>query len=175
MAFVKCKECNKSFKVTPSRADKAKFCSRKCWYKSPKKINKITLKCLCGKSFEAWPCDVKNGRKYCSAKCRPFFKGPQAFAWKGGRIKRHKYWYTYTPNHSRASKEGYVREHIVICEKLLKRSLKKGETPHHLNHNSLDNKPENLYLFPTPNAHNKYHMDLRYNNCKRIVKSNLVH
>ena len=59
--------------------------------------------------------------------------------------------------HPRAHKSGYVFEHILIAEQKLKRSLRDGETIHHLNRKRQDNRPENISVFDSPNEHMKLH------------------
>lgn len=49
--------------------------------------------------------------------------------------------------------------HQAVAEKMLGRSLRKGEVVHHVNGNSLDNRPENLMVFPNTAAHSKWHAD----------------
>ncbi len=51
---------------------------------------------------------------------------------------------------------GYKREHIIICESIIGRKLKKGEVVHHVNGVKLDNRPENLYVC-NRDEHNKAH------------------
>lgn len=74
-------------------------------------------------------------------------KGNKHWNWKGGKIVS---WAGYilikSPEHNRADKSGYVREHIKVMEDYLKRPLKKGEVVHHINGNKADNRIENLIV-----------------------------
>jgi len=51
----------------------------------------------------------------------------------------------------------HVIRYRYIAEQCLKRKLIKGELIHHINENSLDDRPENLYLFKTKKEHLDYH------------------
>lgn len=67
----------------------------------------------------------------------------------------------YKPEHPRAMKsknwDGYVYEHIVVAEEILKRPLRKGEVVHHLNGRKEDNRSSNLLVLEK-GMHSRLHM-----------------
>jgi HNH endonuclease len=54
------------------------------------------------------------------------------------------------PKHPRASRTGYVFEHILVIEQRLGRFLHEDESVHHLNGVRDDNREENLELWVRP-------------------------
>ncbi len=69
---------------------------------------------------------LKHGRQRC------FEKGPKHPAWKGGRVVSYLgYVWLLRPGHHRASKDGYVAEHVLVMERTLGRDLLAGEVVHH--------------------------------------------
>jgi len=81
------------------------------------------------------------------AKCATKLKrGSNHPCWKGGRyFNSGGYVMLYFPNHSRATSNGYVREHIKIWMDAYGK-IPKGHVIHHLNGVKSDNRLENLNL-----------------------------
>lgn len=78
-------------------------------------------------------------------------------SWKGGRyIDAHGYVMVHIGQQENSSSkwEHYRKEHIVIMEKHIGRSLVKGEAVHHIDGNRQNNLLSNLYL-----ANNATHRD----------------
>ena len=80
---------------------------------------------------------------------------------KRGTVYINGYPAVYMPTHPRAKANGYVKEHILVAEKFLKRPLQKGEVVHHINEKKTDNRPQNLMVFDSQKEHMKYHWILR--------------
>lgn len=83
--------------------------------------------------------------------CRPPVAGEFNGHWKGGRTY-HKAGYVMikVPGHIRATRSGYIFEHILVMEETLGRYLTAGENVHHRNGVKDDNRPENLELWVRP-------------------------
>lgn len=69
--------------------------------------------------------------------------------WRGGIVHNaNGYIMVWNPEHPRATKTGYVYEHILVWEKAHGKPLRKGWIIHHLNGIKTDNNPENLAAMP---------------------------
>lgn len=81
----------------------------------------------------------------------PLRKGQLAAArnpnWKGGRtVASNGYVLLKRPEHPAADSRGYVYEHRLVAELMLKRPLRRGEVVHHRNGIKHDNRPQNLEI-----------------------------
>ena len=80
--------------------------------------------------------------------------------WKGGRtFHSNGYVMLRKPHHVLADARGYVFEHRLVMQKLLKRPLKKTEVVHHIDEDKTNNAESNLMLFPSHQAHKKFHWE----------------
>lgn len=167
-----CKECGTTFNVIKSVFNKktgGKFCSQECFHNHKKGIN---IKCkTCKKEFYIQRNQYKNKMpKFCSMPC--FYKSRNFNVVKTGG--KQEYNAIRVNGHKSANCSGYIMEHRHIVEKFLGRELNPSEVVHHIDENTTNNNIENLYLFPSTGLHTSYHNNVRYGNCEKINKSNLL-
>lgn len=74
-------------------------------------------------------------------------RGERSPTWKGGRkIDKNGYVYLKKPFHSKASKDGYVAEHIFIWMNYYQKNIPLSHMIHHEDKNRQNNQIENLTL-----------------------------
>lgn len=122
---------------------------------------------ICNKEIETYPSWIKSGKsKYCSRECQlpntnrvleengkntRFVKGQEAWNKKGFTFTQARkggkpYKLIHMPEHQHASKKGYVREHRLIMERHIGRTLLNNEVVHHRDGDTLNNDINNLQL-----------------------------
>lgn len=81
----------------------------------------------------------------------------------------NNYAYIYKPGHLNAIKDKrYVAKHRLVAEEKIGRELNENEVAHHINGDTLDNRPENIEVL-TVSKHNK----LTANNRERDINGKL--
>jgi hypothetical protein len=80
-------------------------------------------------------------------------------SWKGGRtITEHGYVLIKVGrDHHLADVRGYAYEHRVVAETAIGRRLRPGEHVHHIDHNTLNNSPDNLHVAESAWHHRVIH------------------
>lgn len=109
-------------------------------------------KCSCGVEKEIRHQNLKNGQtKSCGHLLKEYVKSQpkreDSPSWKGGRRVDDGYVFIYMPQHPRAKRNGYIREHTVVMEKKIGRYLLPNENVHHKDGNKINNNPNNLELW----------------------------
>jgi hypothetical protein len=88
--------------------------------------------------------------------------GKKNHNWKNGEIiDKDGYILKYYLGHPRAKDGTHVREHILIAESVIKRSLKQTECLHHIDENKANNKNNNLVICQNQAYHMLLHKRLR--------------
>ena len=124
---------------------------------------KIVCACGCDELIEPFdsrhrPRKFKHGHSGSAS----FTKGQKAYNWQGGRfVTGRGYARILCKGHPKANENGYVNEHDVIMENIIRRNLNDNEVVHHINGIKDDNRLENLQLM-TRSQHMTYHDKQRY-------------
>lgn len=153
-----CAQCSRSFEVFPCNKSR-KYCSAECRNIAYKGVTKVSPNRQCKQCGAAFYASPSRSTAYCSSICyHASTAGKPAHnkgTGKGYVITDRGYKKIKLPDHPRADKRGYVREHIVVMEQIIGRHLAPGETVHHKNKVRDDNRPENLELFSSHSDHLK--------------------
>ena len=147
-----CENCGGMFTATRSstatRGDGLRlYCSKKCRVEGSRSFEEKPC-VFCGTMF--YPRSAKHDalQMTCSIKCKAeFFSGVNCKSFKGGVYLNTEANHTFVLVGKR---KGYVSkytaQHRLVCAKQIGRMLKRGETVIHINNQSLDNRPSNLFL-----------------------------
>jgi len=149
-----CKNCNNKFQCYPYEHAK-QFCGIKCRGEafSPTEIQRIKARETIIKWNKDNPTDPAKARAWALARDpNTRVRGDKHHFWKGGyKIDGCGY------KRILISPKKYKPEHRIIMEKHLGRELNKEEHVHHINHDRLDNRIENLHLFKNAREHALHH------------------
>lgn len=79
-----------------------------------------------------------------------------------GFVDADGYRYLRAPNHHLAQRNGRVREHRLVAERMIGRRLRPGEVVHHINGDPTDNRPDNLVVCKDSAEHRRrFHNDAK--------------
>jgi len=84
-----------------------------------------------------------------------FAKGSKPWNYKGGILRSNGRIFILKPEHPFVNCGGYVMRSHLVMEQMIGRYLKPEEVVHHINSNTLDDRPENLKLFASDSEHQK--------------------
>jgi hypothetical protein len=147
MVTVACSECGKEYQTYRAwiKRVKSPTCSRHCNGKA---------------RGREW---AKHGHKGRAAWTKPYQPkyGPDNPAWKGGVTYKRKHGNYIGPKYVRcppdllamARTDGYILEHRMIVARWVGRLLLRTEVVNHKDHNTRNNDPSNLELWPTNRDH----------------------
>ena len=88
------------------------------------------------------------------------------------KIRADGYISIYFPDHPKASKDGYIMEHILVMEALIGRHLHENECVHHIDKNRQNNTKENLKLM-TKSEHMSFHAKERHEKRRNDLSTQL--
>lgn len=147
-----CQGCGKVKYVSPRLAKKRKYCTLTCFYEHHDYSGENNP--MTGRGYlVAGKKNGMHGKKHTKEtkeKNRQASLGTNNPRFIDGKIKRGDRWYIWIDTKR-------VRYSRYITSQYLGRKLTSDEIVHHINKDPSDDRPENLYLFPTKGKHIGFH------------------
>lgn len=152
-----CPVCKKIFTRIHTSYHSVTYCSRSCANKAPRRMDEIKLKI---------------GRKGTQ---HPNYKG----GWTQRGSKGGAYFMKLLLPEERGiyptERDGYIqRSHYVWNQSHSTEIVQRGEVIHHMNHNSLDDSPENLMKIKSQTEHARSHSKELVKHRQRDAKGKLI-
>lgn len=153
---LECAECGVAFERRTAWAKKAAapMCSRTCNGKA--RARELRAHENCGKGSTSPEAIAKRAAKMRGAS-NPAWKGGVTLIHRRGNYPKRERLVRCPPEFAEMARaNGYVLEHRLVVAKAIGRPLTPKEAVHHMNHEPMDNRPENLALFKSNRDHKLY-------------------
>lgn len=153
-----CKNCGKEF-YAKSHPERAITCGIKCrdQWRFRNQTSRAKMKIIGAMGRLGWTEESeKSFLEKMTGEKNPAWKGGITYSRSRGNYKGARYVKCPDEFISMARKDGYVMEHRLVMAMSIKRNLLRSEVVHHINHDSLDNRLENLMLFKNNSEHKQY-------------------
>ncbi len=150
LVTVACVVCGKKIQRRKDRMPKEPVCGYKC-----NGVNRGRDWAKHGhKGRAAWsPATTEAYRKKIKGAGNPCWRGGVTLKRAKGNYKGVRYVRAPEWAQPMARKDGYMMEHRLVMARQVGRLLTRTEVVHHLDHDPANNRPENLELWPTNQAH----------------------